>query len=233
MNGTERYIEAVAYLKKLYEHLNVKIFNNKLSMPVITIQRDERNKTYGWFSEERVWKWKDEVSANCATCGDTDCLRDDSVYINCKEIVEREDYELNITAQEMDRSIKAIAGTLLHELCHQYAKANAVKDCSRAGKYHNKMFRFIAESHGLICRYDSKTGFSETIITNETEKIIEDFIKENGENVMYRSPVMKGQVVKSSNVRKYVCPICGNSCRATKQINIMCLDCKSPMQIEE
>lgn len=233
MNGTERYIETVAYLGKLYDYLNEKIFRNDLAKPVITIQLDVKNKVDGWMTREKVWKWKDEVVANCATCEYSDCPRDGSIYKNCKEFVEREDYELNITAQDLDRPIKEIAGTLLHELCHQYAIAHKLRDCSRSGKYHNKTFRWISERHGLNCKYDSKTGFSETIVTIETEKLIADFIKENGENLMYRLPVMKGQVVKSCNVRKYVCPICGNSCRATKQINIMCLDCKSAMQIEE
>lgn len=233
MNGTERYIETVAYLGKLYDYLNEKIFRNELTKPVVTIQLDVKNKVNGWMTTEKVWKRKDEVCANCATCEDTDCPRDGLLHENCREIVERENYELNITAQGLNRPVKEIAETLLHELCHQYAIVHNLRDCSRFGKYHNKLYRQIAESHGLICKYDSKTGFSETILTKETEKLIAEFIKENGENLIYRLPVMKGQVVKSCNVRKYVCPICGNSCRATKEINIMCLDCNSPMRAEE
>ena len=30
---------------------------------------------------------------------------------------------------------------------------------------------------------------------------------------------------KPSSTRKYVCPGCGNSLRATKDINVACLDC--------
>ena len=29
--------------------------------------------------------------------------------------------------------------------------------------------------------------------------------------------------------RKYICPCCGNSVRATKSVHIACLDCKEPM----
>ena len=30
---------------------------------------------------------------------------------------------------------------------------------------------------------------------------------------------------KKTSTRKYICPKCGNSFRATKDINVMCLDC--------
>ena len=50
MNGTEKYIATVAYLVKLYDYLNAELFGGELTKPVITIQRDERNKTNGWWS---------------------------------------------------------------------------------------------------------------------------------------------------------------------------------------
>lgn len=93
-NGTEKYIETVAYLGKLYDFCNEKFFNGKLKKPVITIQRDERNKTFGWWSVEKVWKETSE---------------DDG------------ENELNITAQQLNRPIGLIAATLMHEMCHQYA----------------------------------------------------------------------------------------------------------------
>ena len=56
---------------------------------------------------------------------------------------------------------------------------------------------------------------------------------ENGSKIIYRSPVFKGQAVRSSSTRKYVCPICANSVRATKAVNIICADCNEPMQEEQ
>lgn len=50
INGTEKYIETVKYLVKLYDYCNEKLFGGELSRPVITVQRDERNKTNGWWS---------------------------------------------------------------------------------------------------------------------------------------------------------------------------------------
>lgn len=38
-----------------------------------------------------------------------------------------------------------------------------------------------------------------------------------------------GTAPKPSTVRKYQCPCCGNSVRATKEVHIACLDCGVPM----
>lgn len=35
------------------------------------------------------------------------------------------------------------------------------------------------------------------------------------------------------NVRKYQCPKCGNSVRATKEVNIICGDCMIKMELVE
>ena len=121
-NGTKKYIDSIRYISKLYDFLNEKLFENALKKPVITIQHDSKNKAYGWFSVKKVWKESEN----------------DEGY-----------NEINITAQFLNRPIKQIAGTLLHELCHQWAQANNLQDCSRSGTYHNKIFKRIAESHGL------------------------------------------------------------------------------------
>ena len=34
---------------------------------------------------------------------------------------------------------------------------------------------------------------------------------------------------KSSSTRKYVCPLCGMSVRATKEVRVMCMDCEEQM----
>lgn len=59
-NGTEKHIETVNYLAKLYDYCNEKLFGDELTRPVITVQRDERNKTNGWWSVKKVWKENDK-----------------------------------------------------------------------------------------------------------------------------------------------------------------------------
>ena len=204
-NGTEKYIETVAYLGKLYDFANERLFNGELKKPVITVQRDERNKTNGWWSVGKVWQENAEDEG---------------------------EHELNMTAQQLNRPIGQIAATLIHEMCHQFASVNNMQDCSRSGTYHNKLFKKIAETHGLKVECVPQIGWSHTELTEETAAMINAFVAENPATVIYRLPVVKGQTVKTSSTRKYICPICGQSVRATKQVNIICADCDAPMQGE-
>ena len=204
-NGTAQYIETVAYLGKLYDYANEKLFGGELKKPVITVQTDARNKTNGWWSVGKVW------------------------FENADDEGE---HELNMTAQQLNRPINEIAATLIHEMCHQFASVNNMQDCSRSGQYHNKLFKKIAETHGLKVECVPQIGWSHTTLTDETAAMINAFVAENPATVIYRLPVIKGQTVKTSSTRKYVYPICGQSVRATKQVNIICADCDAPMQEE-
>lgn len=206
-NWTAQYIETVKYLERLYDYCNDKFFNNELTKPVITIQRDECNKTNGWWSIGKVWQAKGKDNEDGS-------------------------HELNLTAQQLNRPVAEIAATMLHEMCHQYAQVNNMQDCSRSGTYHNKVFKKIAEMHGLNCECVKTIGWSHTTLTVESAAYIAAFVEHNPETIIYRAPVFKGQTVKTSSTRKYICPCCGQSVRATKQVNIMCMDCNSPMQEE-
>ncbi len=203
-NGTDKYIDTVKWLGKLYDFINEKLFNDELTKPVITVQRDERNKTFGWWSVKKVWR---------------------------KNADDEGEHELNITAQELNRPAKDIAETMAHEMCHQYASLHNLQDCSRSGTYHNKLFRKIAETHGLNVELVKTYGWTKTSLTPTTASLIDKFIADNPETVIYRSPVVKGQT-KSSSTRKYVCPKCGQSVRATKEIRIICADCNEYMTEE-
>ncbi len=201
-NGTEKYIGRVAYLSKLYDYCNAKLFGGELTKPVITVQRDERNKTNGWWSVKKVWRENENDEG---------------------------EHELNMTAQQLNRPTKEIAATMIHEMCHQYASVNNLQDCSRSGTYHNKLFKKIAESHGLTVECVKTIGWSHTTLTAETAALIDEFVKDNPDSIIYRAPVFKGQSVKTSSTRKYVCPVCGQSVRATKEVRIMCVDCDALM----
>lgn len=201
----ERYIETVKFLNKTFDFINEKFFANELQKVVITIQADEKNKAYGWFSLKKVWKENEnDLGA----------------------------HELNISAQFLNRPMLDICETMLHEMCHLYASQNALKDCSRSGTYHNKLFKQIAEKHGLNCECVKTIGWSATSLTDESKTILQTFLDENKEVVIYRSPKVNGVKIKSSSTRKYICPICGMSVRATKEVRLICADCNEPMTEE-
>lgn len=204
-HGTEKYIESVKYLSSLYDFLNGQFFNGALDKPVITIQQDSNNKAFGWFSVKKVWKETDN---------------DDGQN------------EINISAQFLNRPIKQVAATLLHEMCHQWAQVNNLQDCSRSGNYHNKIFKRIAEAHGLNVECVKTLGYSHTELNATSETFIDKFVSDNSPTIIYRLPIFKGQNVKSTSTRKYVCTCCGNSVRATKRVNLICADCNCYM-VEE
>ncbi len=205
-NGSEKYIQTVKYLDRLYDFCNEKFFGGGLIKPVITVQQDIKNKTYGWWSVKKVWKENDDDEG---------------------------EHELNITAQQLNRPVDQIAATMIHDMCHQYASIHGMQDTSRSGNYHNKLFARIAETHGLTCECEKTAGWSLTELTAESAALVAEFVKANPENLIYRLPVMKGQSVQNLSARKYVCPRCGLSVRATKAVRVMCLDCNQPMQEEQ
>ncbi|MBP5242883.1 MAG: SprT-like domain-containing protein [Clostridia bacterium] len=206
MIDTERYVQTIRYLEKLFDFLNEKLFKSELGSPVITVQLDEKNKRSGWFTQEKVWKEGEK---------------------------EEGAYEINLSAQELNRSIPEIGTTLLHEMCHYYAKLHALKDLSQMGKYHTKLFRKICETHGLTAEQDGTHGWAKTSLKPDMLPLFEEFTAKNPESLIYRMPVIKGKAVRFNNNRKYLCPTCGQVVRATKEVHILCADCKLPMEEEQ
>ena len=215
MKELTSYNRVAGYLNKMFDLLNAEFFESTLSRPTITIQTTPR--AYGHFSlQSDTW-----VSKLGAT------------------------HEINIGAGTLARPIEDVAATLLHEMVHYYNYENGVKDCSRGNTYHNKRFKESAESHGLIVDYSQKYGWAHT---SPSDKLL-DFILQNGltDILICRNEFtgfhMAGTGTHSgtdnnlppraSSTRKYICPCCGNSVRATKNVNIACLDCNMHMIIEK
>lgn len=192
-------------LNKVFKSVNEEYFNNELETPVITIQSSVG--AYGYITTSKVWN----------TDG-----------------VER--YEINIGAETLNRPIENVVATMIHESVHLYCLMNDIKDTSNRGVYHNKNFKKIAEEMGhlQIDRHD-KYGWT---ITTPTDDTIEfclkygfDDIKINRKGAYYMvgtatpTPTKTTTIRKPTSTRKYICPCCGNSFRATKSINVMCMDC--------
>ena len=119
---------------------------------------------------------------------------------------------------------------------------NGIQDCSRGNTYHNRRFKAAAEAHGLIVEHSDKYGWSHTSPSDE----LLDFILENGltDILISRNEFAGFHITgtgthsgtgttppppRTSSTRKYICPCCGNSVRATKEVHIACLDCSAPM----
>ena len=211
MKQLTSYNRAAGYLNKIFDLLNQEFFESTLSRPTITIQSTP--KAYGHFS-----------------------LRDDTWISKLGNT-----HEINIGAGTLARPIENVAATLLHEMVHYYNYENGIQDCSRGNTYHNRRFKEAAEARGLLVTHSDTYGWSHT----EPGDALLDFVLENGltdillnrnEQMGYRvtgtgthSGTGGGRAPKPSSTRKYICPCCGMSVRATKIVRILCMDCAEPL----
>ena len=212
MKQLTTYNRVAGYLNKIFDLLNAEFFENALSRPTITIQSTP--KAFGHFSlREDTWISK---------VGGT--------------------HEINIGAGTLARPIEEVAATLLHEMVHYYNYEHGVQDCSRGNTYHNRKFKEAAEAHGLTVEHSNKYGWSQTepsdalldfVLENDLTDILINRNEYNGFQITgtgAHSGTPTGNTTpKKSSSRKYICPCCGMSIRATKEVNISCLDCNSKM----
>ena len=214
MKQLTSYNRAAGYLNKIFDLLNEAYFESTLSRPTITIQSTP--KAYGHFSlREDTWISK---------LGGT--------------------HEINIGAGTLSRNIESVVATLLHEMVHYYNYVNGIQDCSRGNTYHNKRFKQAAEQRGLTVEHSEKYGWSHT---SPTEELL-DFVINNGltdilinrnEQGYFRvgggtgthngGVEITGKPPRTSSTRKYICPCCGMSVRATRTVRIACIDCDEQM----
>lgn len=219
MKQLTSYVRAVGYLNKLFDLLNERFFDSELIRPTITIQSTP--KAYGHFTL-RGDTWK-------SLTGDS--------------------YEINIGAGTLSRPIELTATTLYHEMIHLFCATHSLKDTSNNYVYHNKVFKREAETHGGAIVEKDPSGRYGWTMTKPSEAML-DFILENGltdilitrnelpnfatagGNSHNSGGLLPTSPKKPSSSRKYICPCCGNSVRATKAVHIACMDCDEEMVCE-
>lgn len=206
-----------AFLEKAFNTFNMVYYEGVLPNVVITIQ--SRPKSYGYITVNKIWE--------------------DSV----------DNYhEINISAEYLNRPIENVLATLQHEMVHLYCIVVGIADTSKGGRYHNKNFKIEAEKRGLHIEYDKYVGYSRTTPTEEfihvlaTEGLFDMLIDHHRqeENSVVQPPIVGGSggaVVGGKSVgkqkgstRKYICPTCNVTIRATKDVNIICGDCMCVME---
>lgn len=211
--------DEVLFLEEAFDILNQRFFDSALSRPAITIQSTPG--ALGHFTPYDAW--------------------DDS-GLKLKEI--------NLGAESLYRPVTEIIATLMHEMIHYWCHSQGIKDTSRGNTYHNKRFKEEAEKRGLIVTAAPRVGFSVTKPTLELETLVQS-MGWNDKLKLYRNSNNKKAsggldgngtpdddndgikpAKKKSSTRKYICPKCNLSIRATKVVRIACMDCGN-IQMEE
>ena len=138
--------------------------------------------------------------------------------------------EINISAEWLCRPIVNVVATMLHEMTHMFCYNMGIKDTSRGCTYHNKNFKVQAEQRGLLIAHTPKYGWT---LTTPSPELIE-FVKSMQWDDIDISRCVESACArqkKLSSTRKYQCPCCGMSVRATKAVRIMCMDCQKQMEV--
>ena len=214
MKETVKMSRAVGQLEKMYNTLNWDFYGGALPTPIITVQ--SKPGTWGHCTVNKVWRRKEDNT-----------------------------YEMNIAAEILDQDIEDIIDTLLHEMVHLYCRENSIQEVSRGGKYHNGKFKELAEKCGLLCVKAGQYGWNTTATGNDrlTEYALEKGwseikisrgaawqpIRTGAAGAASTGATTTGGGKAPSSTRKYQCPCCKNSVRATKAVNIICGDCNEPM----
>ena len=195
--------QATKFLEDAFDVLNQKYFESALPKAIITIQSSPT--AYGHYTKWDAWSDKKHTYR-----------------------------EINLGAETLNRPIANTIATLIHEMVHFYCDMNGIQDTSRGGTYHNSRFKFEAEARGLCIEYDKKIGHSITSPSKELKSFVAAQGWRNKLTISRQAEFGadgKQKTKKPSSTRKYVCPCCGQSVRATKEVHIACCDCDEIMQL--
>lgn len=214
MKQIDKMSRLTGELEKIFRLLNQDLFGGVLPTPIITVIPTPR--AYAHYVPFDIWNTKNDNKR-----------------------------EINIASGTLDRPLENIIASLVHEMVHMYNDCILnEQDTSNKGVYHNRIFKREAEAHGLEVTRSERYGYSHT---SPSDTLLEWVLEHNElrEVEMCRAnPALISVSVGTytgnkatgtvgtnlnSHHRKYICPMCGCSCRATKQINILCMDCNERM----
>lgn len=198
----------ITALESIFDSFNKHFFDSALLKPTITLsQKGTKTATvHGWFTQEKVW-----------------------VRTRDGQDVDRH-HEINICPEHLNRPAEEICETLLHEMVHLFNAMNGKQDCSSNGQYHNRQFKTSAKAHGLIAEKVRNYGYAKTSLKPETAEFIKSL--DLTAFILYRDSIQADATgalpsqQKQSSTRKYICPKCGTLIRATKEVNVICGNCK-------
>lgn len=205
IGGSYMLKEMQEVLEYGFQVLNEVYFESALPSLVISIMSSP--KTNGHFTLQKTWRVEEG-------------------YLN----------EINISAEHLDRPIENIMASLCHEMVHYYCYLSKIADVSKNGRYHNKRFKQEAEKRGLQIGYQEYIGYSLTKPSKEFIEVIQNYgiekpIDLNREGARSIGTDGTGQGIERKkpkcSTRKYICPSCKNSFRATKDLHVGCLDCQT------
>jgi len=160
---SNQFSDLVAQYTAAFKFFNEQLFEGKLKMPMITIQSQGRRSCYGWF-------WANRWSSN-------------NEAIN----------EINMAAENINRSKEAQCETLIHEMVHLYNSQEGLKDCNQI-QYHNRHFKTAAEMAGLKVEKITGKGWALTSLGDKAAEAVNKLSVKFVENI--NRPKMQSSYTK-------------------------------------
>lgn len=198
---------AIAELHRIFDAVNERFYGGDLPTPIITIQSQGRKKgVLGWCTTWEAWQI---IKATGETEGR---------------------FEINLTAEYMNRPVMEILGTLIHEIAH-YANAHyGIKDVT-GNQYHNKRFKEQAEYLMLEVKQDTKRGWSITNVTPELVEWLKSLNPNESVFTYFRGELPQRQKAPTK-MKLWTCG-CGTKIRAAVEIDVICRRCGQPFKKQE
>lgn len=191
-------------LKRIFDLCNRTFFNNELKDCMITVQSTKKS-VLGYCTSAPVWATTDNEKAT--------------------------HYEINFSAENLNRAVEDITATMIHEMVHLYNAMNQIKDTSNNYVYHNKKFKREAEYRGLIIEVAPIIGWSVTRLSPETLIKLKEFKINDDAFAFYRKSFELQKTKKPVVMNKYRCPGCETKISSRKELNIICGDCNQPFEL--
>lgn len=198
--------EQTLALEELYNFFNEELFDGSLPSIALTIQTQGRKNCYGWCSIGERWATSDNENS-------------DNKW-----------YEINLSAEYMDRGINDTSSTLIHEMVHLQNSINGINDCNPKTQNHNKAFKESAERVGLVVEKIDRKGWARTSLSPELQELV---IKSNVGDVFKAARMIAETSERTKKpINKYACD-CGVVMKSTKELNLICGKCMSKFEIQE
>ncbi|MEW5953285.1 MAG: SprT-like domain-containing protein [Bacillota bacterium] len=167
MSEGGKVVQASRELLRIFEAANRRFFAGQLKVPEITVQSAGYRRAYGWCSGGRIWRSAQGAGGN---------------------------WEINICAEHLSRTVYETVGTLLHEIAHLSNLQRGVADCT-SNQYHNQFFKGAAEQAGLSVQRMAPYGWAQTSLTPETQEWVGTLNVDESAFSVFRAVFMPEQPV--------------------------------------
>ena len=137
-------------------------------------------------------------------------------------------FNLEISIKCLNKPIEEIVTDIMHEMVHEYCAENGMK-CS--GSYHNRIFKTVAENHGLI-QSVSKTSSGKNTYGWGKSKPSDDLLKfidlQGWEAVDVTGIRFTRKRSEKQSRRTWLCPKCGAKYASYSDNRIPCCSYCNP-----